>query len=256
MGDIQKPQQQQQPEISPHLIQLIQAFLAGQPQQQQAPQEVPAPYIYQRKGEAYVQPKDPYTDLAFQTQRVNPVTGAVEYIDTRTGKDWTTAETTANPMLDPAWRKAYQLQGLHPEQQALYEWDPNHGDEQQGYGWWVIPEEVQANYDYSPFGGWTPRGTQAPVNQLQPIDMSNVYQWLFGNSGGRPQTGIGNPTGGNLNGNPFNQPAANPLARMTTGNQMNPISTTLGNPNPMDKVLGGPSGMNPFKPKRTRFGIL
>jgi hypothetical protein len=247
MGDIQKPQQQQQPEISPHLIQLIQAFLAGQPQQQ-AQQEAPAPYIYQRKGEAYVQPKDPYTDLAFQTQRVNPVTGAVEYIDTRTGKDWTTAETTANPMLDPAWRKAYQLQGLHPDQQALYEWDPNHGDEQQGYGWWILPEEVQANYDYTPFGGWVPRGTQAPMNQLAPIDMSAVLQSFFGNTGGRP-TNTPPQWGGDM----FNK---NPLARMATGNQMNPVQTTLGNPNPMDKVLGGPSGMNPFKPKRTRFGIL
>lgn len=242
-----------QPDISPHLMQLIQAYLQGQPQQQQAVPE--QPYIYQRKGPAYQQPTEPYTGLATQRQRVNPVTGAIEYIDTDPWResagptDWTTAPVVANPWLDPEWRKKYQLQGLHPDQQALYEWDPAHGDEQQGYGWWILPEEVQANYDFTPHGGWVPRGTQAVGNQLVPVDVSSVLATFFGNTGN---------TGG-WPSNPFGNTA--PQSPKLPGFQnnaklMNPLATTLGNPNPMDKTLGGPAGMNPFRPKRTRFGML
>lgn len=236
MGDIQKPQQQQQPQISPHLLQLLQAFLQQQPQVQQ--HAAPEPYTYQRKGPGYVQPADPYTGLAFQRQRVNPVTGEVEYIDMTTAKDgdWTTAQVVDNPMLDREWRKAYQLQGLHPSQQALYEWDDT-----QGY--WVLPEEVQANYDFTPFGGWVPRGTQAQGPMLQPIDLSGVLGNFLGNTTGRPSA----PIGGGLPA-PLNA-GGNPALRQ-------PLATMAGNPNPMDKVLGGPAGMNPFRPKRQRYGML
>ncbi len=155
----------------------------------------------------------------------------------------TTGEVMKNPWLDPEWRKQYQLQGLDADQQAMYEWDPNHGDPEQGYGWWKVPESASETHTLLPSGAWTPTNSPNP-NQpyLNPPTYGNQRSSTGGmggaggndldtfmsNTGGRPYwPGTPGSTGMQQQnpGQNYQPGTSGPGANNTPSNTQNPSRT-------------------------------
>jgi hypothetical protein len=210
---------QQQSQVSPFLMQLIQAYLAGQPQ---APPTAAVP---------------------------NP------------------EEAPVGPWQAPAGFVPYQ--NASPLQRGLGQLGNDYG------GWedWVN-SQAQAYNPASTFGSdefWNYWGGEYnnPINEPFRDQLRHTLSTAAVLHFGKPENGghNNNPAWDqyvtNLNslGKPLIKPPTSglgdPIVPIVGDSRLRqPLATVAGNPNPMDKVLAGPAGMNPFLPKKNRYGML